>query len=91
MGVALDLATGYLECLMLILAVDAVRRGRRLYILAVVGLAMVFYGRMAHGIISSGLDLAVTAAGLVLAGLTVLADILFEVVEEPEAGVTPPV
>jgi hypothetical protein len=46
---------------------------------------------MAHGIISSGLDLAVTAAGLVLAGLTVLADILFEVVEEPEAGVTPPV
>jgi hypothetical protein len=80
---ALTLASGFLECLLLALAIDAVRRGRRMYAGAVLGLAMLLYGRMADGFISSTAQRLVVVAGLVLAGLTVGADMLFEVVQEP--------
>ena len=80
---ALTLASGFLECLLLALAIDAVRRGRRVYAGAVLGLAMVLYGRMADGFISNTAQRLVIVAGLVLAGLTVGADMLFEVVQEP--------
>jgi hypothetical protein len=80
---ALTLASGFLECLLLALAIDAVRRGRRMYAGAVLGLAMLLYGRMADGFISSTAQRLVVVGGLVLAGLTVGADMLFEVVQEP--------
>ncbi|HEV1996771.1 MAG TPA: hypothetical protein VGR61_01385 [Candidatus Dormibacteraeota bacterium] len=79
---ALTLASGFIECLLLALAVDAVRRGRRLYAAAVLGMSLVLYGRMADGFISNTAAVAVIAVGLVLAGLTVGADLLFEVVAE---------
>ena len=80
---ALTLASGFLECLLLALAIDAVRRGRRIYAGAALGLAMVLYGRMADGFIGNTAQRLVVVAGLVLAGLTVGADMLFEVVQEP--------
>lgn len=79
----LTLASGFLECLLLVLAIDAVRRGRRIYAGAIVGLALVLYGRMADGFINNTAQRLVIVAGLVLAGLTVGADMLFEVVQEP--------
>ena len=85
---ALTLASGFLECLFLALAIDAVRGGRRVYAGAVLGLAMVLYGRMADGFISNRAEVVVVVAGLVLTGLTVAGDLLFEVTQGPreEAG-----
>ena len=88
---ALTLTSGFVECLFLALAVDAVRRGRRLYVAAVLGLALVLYGRMADGFISNTTEVVVIVVGLVLAGITVVADLLFEVVQEgAEAAVEEP-
>ena len=86
---AITLASGYIECLFLVLAIEAVRGGRRLYAGAVLGLAMVLYARVADGFITNTVEVAVIVAGLVLTGLTVVADPLFEVVEEPGEE-TPP-
>jgi hypothetical protein len=80
---AATLASGFIECLLLVLAIDAVRRGRRLYLAAVLGLAVVLYARMADGFISSTTEVVLVILGLVAAGLTVVADMLFEVVEDP--------
>ena len=80
---ALTLASGFIECLFLALAIDAVRGGRRVYAGAVLGLAMVLYGRMADGFISTTAAVVVVVAGLVLTGLTVAADLLFEVTPGP--------
>ena len=89
---AITLASGFFECLFLVLAIDAVRRGRQVYTGAVLGLAMVLYGRMADGFISNTAQRLVIVAGLLLAGLTVAADVLFEVVQEPgpESAHEPP-
>ena len=86
---AITLASGFIECLFLALAVGAVRGGRRIYAGAVLGLAMVLYARMADGFITTTTEVVVVVAGLVLTGLTVVADLLFEVVEEPGEE-TPP-
>lgn len=92
---ALTLTSGFVECLFLALAVDAVRRGRRLYAAAVLGMTLVLYGRMADGFISNTAEVVVIVAGLALAGVTVVADLLFEVVpeaaEEPVEEPGPPV
>lgn len=97
---AVDLVSGFMECLMLVLAFDAARRGRRLYWVACGGLALVLYSRMASGLLPGSMAIAslqvtTTASlallGLAVAALTVLVDLLFEVVEEPEEGPTPSV
>ena len=88
---ALTLASGFVECLFLALAVDAVRRGRSMYAAAALGMALVLYGRMADGFISNTAEVIMIVAGLVLAGVTVVADLLFEVVQEgAEAAVEEP-
>ena len=88
---ALTLASAFIECLFLVLAIEAVRRGRRIYVGAVVGVVMVLYGRMADGFIGNTPAVVLVVAGLVLAGLTVVADLLFEVVPEDGAEVGPSV
>ena len=87
MCVAVDLLSGIVECLLLVLALDAARRGRRLYWAAVAGMALVLYARMADGFI--GITTILTVMGLLLAGLTVVADLLFEVVEDTETEADP--
>ncbi len=81
----------------MVLALDAVRRGRVVYFGAVAGLALVLYARMADGFFVGGLTIGpisvavatiLTVTGLLIAALTVLSDLLFEVVDDPreEAG-----
>ena len=91
MSVAIDLGSGFLECLLLVMAFAAVRGGRRIYLVAAVGLAALLYARMADGFIPNNLRLGLAAGGLVVAGVTVLADLLFEVVPEAELEAEPPV
>ncbi|MGI8609997.1 MAG: hypothetical protein ACR2MY_12360 [Candidatus Dormibacteria bacterium] len=83
---ALTLASGFIECLFLALAIDSFRRGRWIYVGAMFGMGLVLYGRMADGFITSSAEVVVIVVGLVLAGLTVVADLLFEVVPEAEGG-----
>jgi hypothetical protein len=78
-----SLVTGYAECLLLVLAVDAVRRGRRLYAIASVGLSVTIYARLAEGFIDPAVDTLLKAAGLVLAALVLAFDLVFEPVEAP--------
>ena len=78
-----SLVTGYFECLLLVLAVDAVRRGRRLYAIASVGLSVTIYARLAEGFIDPAADTLLKAAGLVLAALVLAFDLVFEPVEVP--------
>jgi hypothetical protein len=84
--VALQLATGFVECLLLVLALDAVRSGRRIYIVAAVGLGAVLLARMADGFIPGVVVWALRLSGLALAGLILAIDLLLEevVVEEDE-------
>jgi hypothetical protein len=100
LNVAIDLLSGYVECLLLVLAFEAARRARPIYWAAVAGSALVLYARMAQGILPGALGLGplnlsasalLTLAGLTLAVLVVLADLLFEVVPEAEAEARPPV
>lgn len=93
MAVGVDLLSGFVECLLLILAVDAGRRGRSLYWVAALGILLVLYGRMAAGFLVGEISLLslritptafLTIIGLAVAALTVVADLLFEVVEDPE-------
>jgi hypothetical protein len=100
MAVAVDLLSGFVECLLLVLALHAVRRGRALYWVAAVGMALVLYGRVAAGFLVGDLSLLslritatafLTLIGLAVAALTVLADLLFEVVEDPEQRPRPSV
>ena len=91
MTVAVDLLSGFVECLLLVVAIAATRGGRRLYLVAVVGLATLLYARVADGFIANNLRLGLTIVGLLVAGLTVLADLLFEVVPEGGLEAEPPV
>ena len=100
MIVAVSLVSGFVECLLLVAAFDAARRARPIYWAAFAGLAVVLYARVSDGILPGSLQLGgatltatglLTVAGLVLAGLTVLADLLFEVVPEGEPEAGPPV
>jgi hypothetical protein len=99
-GIAIDLVSGYVECLLLLLAFAAARRGRRLYWVAFAGLALVLYSRMVSGLLPGDLailSLRVTTTaflavlGLAVAALTVLVDLLFEVVDEPREAPNPSV
>jgi len=89
--VALDLLSGFVECVLLVLAVAAAIGGRRVYVVAVVGLAVLLYARVADGFIANNLRVGLTVVGLLVAGLTVLADLLFEVVPEGGMEAGPPV
>jgi hypothetical protein len=99
-GVAIDLVSGYVECLMLLLAFNAARQGRRLYWGVFAGLALVLYSRMAGGLLTG--DMAILSlrftttaflavVGLMMAALTVLVDLLFEVADEPGEAPKPSV
>jgi hypothetical protein len=76
--------SGFLECLFLILALDAVRQAHRIYALAVLGLSATLVGRMAEGFMPSGPDTILKIGGLVLAGLVLTLDIVTEEVEITE-------
>jgi hypothetical protein len=78
-----SIVTGYLECLLLVLAVDAVRRGRRVYGGAVAGLALALYARAANGFIEPSLDTLFRAVGLVFAAAVLAFDLVFESAEGP--------
>jgi hypothetical protein len=80
------LASGFLECLLLALFVDAVIKGHRVYLIAVVGMSLTLIGRMSEGFMSSGPDSILKIAGLVLAALVVTLDVITEEVNpnEPE-------
>ncbi|MFN2465060.1 MAG: hypothetical protein ABR598_02205 [Candidatus Dormibacteria bacterium] len=100
MDVALHLASGFVECLWLVLALDAARRGRPLYWGAVAGLALVLYGRMTEGMLSGTFAIGplnlstaslLTLTGLVIAALTVVLDLMFEMVDEPREEAEPSV
>jgi hypothetical protein len=78
-----SLVTGFVECLLLLLAVDAVRSGRRIYAIASVGLSVTIYARMAEGFIDPAADTLLKAAGLVVAALVLAFDLVFEPVEVP--------
>lgn len=91
MNVAIDLVSGFAESLLLVMALAAVGAGRRMYLAAVAGLGLLLYARIADGFIPDSVRLGLTVAGLVVAGLTVVADILFEVVPEGEPEPGPPV
>jgi hypothetical protein len=82
--VAVQLTTGFVECLLLVLALDAVRSGRRLYIVAAVGLGAVLLARMADGFMPGVVIALLRLGGLALAGIILAIDLLFEevVVEE---------
>jgi hypothetical protein len=70
--------SGYIECLLLVLAVDAVRRGRRVYLGAVAGMVLTLYARTADGFIDAGLDGTLRATGLVFAAAVLAFDLVFE-------------
>jgi hypothetical protein len=78
-----SLLTGFFECLLLVLAVDAVRGGRRIFAIASVGLSVTIYARLAEGFIDPAVDTLLKAAGLVLAALVLAFDLVFEPVEVP--------
>jgi hypothetical protein len=82
--VAVNLASAYLECLFLVLAVEAVRSGRKIYIGAVVGLAMALLGRMSEGFTTPGAVGVMKVVGLLLAGLVLAVDLFFEEPAEDE-------
>lgn len=70
--------TTFFYCLLLAAAVEAVRRGRRFYVVVAVGLASALYARMAVGFIDPSLDTLLKAAGLVVAAVVVAFDLVFE-------------
>jgi uncharacterized membrane protein len=100
MDVALHLVSGFVECLCVVLAFDAVRHGRTLYWGAVAGLVVVLYGRVTEGLLLGAVSIGpfnlttaalLTLVGLVMAGLTVVLDLMFEIAEEPREETKPSV
>jgi uncharacterized membrane protein len=100
MDIALQLVSGLVECVCLVLAVEAARAGRVIYWGAVAGLALVLYARMADGYLAGAVTLGplhltpsslLTVVGLVIAALTVLGDLMFEIVDEPQEAAGPSV
>jgi len=90
-NVAIDLVSGFVECLLMVLAMAAVRSGRRLYWIAIASLAALLYARVADGFIADGARLALIVGGLLVAAATVVGDLLFEVVPDGGSEVGPPV
>jgi hypothetical protein len=78
-----SIVTGYLECLLAVLAFDAARRGRRVYLGAVAGLALALYARTAEGFIDPSLDSLLRGVGLVFAAAVLAFDLVFEAAEGP--------
>jgi hypothetical protein len=72
------IVTTFFYCLLLAASIEAVRRGRRLYLAVAVGLAVALYARMAVGFIQPSLDTLFNALGLVLAAGVVAFDLVFE-------------
>lgn len=73
-----SLVTDFVECLILAAAIEAFRRGRRIYALAAVGLGVFIYTRVADGFLDPGVDNLFKAVGLLLAAGVVLFDTVFE-------------
>ena len=69
--------TTFVYCLLLAAAIAAVSRGRRLYVVVAVGLALALYARMAVGFIDPSLDTIFTASGLLVAAVVVAFDLVF--------------
>ncbi|HXA42471.1 MAG TPA: hypothetical protein VNV65_06090 [Candidatus Solibacter sp.] len=73
-----SLVTDFVEFLILAAAVEAVRRGRRIYAVAVFGLGLFIYTRVADGFLDPGADNLLKALGLLLAAGVVVFDAVFE-------------
>jgi hypothetical protein len=84
-----SLASGFVECLLLVMFVDAVRRGHRVYALAVLGMSMALLGRISEGFMEPGPDNILKIAGLVLAALVVTLDIVTEEVDPNQPETVP--
>ena len=80
-----SVASGYVECLLVALFLDAVLKGHRVYLLAVLGMSATLVGRMSEGFMPSTADSILKIGGLVLAALVVTLDIVTEEVDITEA------
>ena len=82
-----SVASGFFECLLLALFADAVLKGHRVYLLAVLGMIATLIGRVSEGFMAPGPDSILKIAGLVLAALVLTLDIVTEEVgpDQPEA------
>jgi hypothetical protein len=78
-----SLVTDFVECLILAAAIEAFRRGRRIYALAVIGLGLFIYTRVADGFLDPGADNLFKALGLLLAAGVVVFDAVFETTPGP--------
>ena len=79
------LASGFVECLLVVLFVDAVLKSHRVYLVAVLGMSATLLGRMSEGFMPSTADTILKVGGLVLAALVVTLDIVTEEVDAAEA------
>jgi hypothetical protein len=86
MTVALTLAFYFVECLLLVLAIDAAQRGKRIYVIAAAGLGAVLLAGLADGFMVPAEVLVLRLGGLALAGVILAIDLLFEevVIEDDE-------
>ncbi|MHB8507623.1 MAG: hypothetical protein ACYDGR_03115 [Candidatus Dormibacteria bacterium] len=81
MNVVGSLGVSFFLCLLLVLAIDAVRHGRWLYLPAAVGIAVTLLAHMATGAMPGLLNGVLKFAGVGLAVVIVLIDLLFEEVD----------
>ena len=86
MTVVTSLGASFGLCLLIVLAADAVRRGRRLYIPAVLGLGVALLGRMASGAMLASVNTILQVGGLTVALAVLIIDLLFEEVEVSQEG-----
>ncbi len=73
-----SLITAFIECLILAAALEAFRQGRHVYAIAVFGLGLFIYTRVADGFLDPGVDNLLKAVGLLLAAGVVVFDAVFE-------------
>ena len=81
--------SAFLECLFLAMFIDAVRRGHRIYWVAVVALSASLYARVTEGFMPSGPNTTLKIGGLVLAGVILAIDLLTEEVEDDRGEAAP--
>ena len=84
MSVFLSLASGYAVCLMLVWAIEAVRRGRSMYWPAVVGLSLHLLARLGDGYMLPFVVEVLRWGGLVVPAFVLIIDILTEEVPVEE-------
>lgn len=73
-----SILTTFIECLVVVIALDVFGRGRRVYLAVVIGVGLALYAQIANGVIDATLDSLLRAAGLVLAAVVLVFDLVFE-------------